>query len=168
MVKFKLSRFYVSLGSNVEREFYLQKGLRALTTEFGELTLSSLFESEAVGFEGAAFYNMVLGASTRLSVDQVCRILREIEYANGREQEAKKYSPRTLDLDLLVFDDLILTTPAQIPRQEIQHNAFVLWPLAEIAGDTIHPLLKQTYHDLWQSYDKNKQQLRKIPFNWSQ
>lgn len=168
VVKFKLSRFYISLGSNVDRERYLQKGLQALSNAFGELTLSSLFESEAVGFEGAAFYNMVLGASTSLSVEQVCRILRDIEYANGREQAAKKYSPRTLDLDLLIFDDLILTTPAQIPRQEIQHNAFVLWPLAEIAGDSIHPLLKQTYHDMWQSYDKNNQTLRKVPFNWSQ
>lgn len=162
-----MARLYISLGSNVERQEYVSKGLIALEALFGELTLSSLFASEAVGFEGAEFYNMVIGATTKLSVEQVAKALREIEFAHGRQANAKKYSPRTLDLDLLLFDDLILETPAQIPRNEITENAFVLWPLAEVAPQLKHPQLNQSYQQLWQAYDKSQQQLTIVDFSWS-
>ena len=160
-----MADIYISLGTNIDRDNYLQLGLNALFATFGPLTLSSLFESEAVGFEGPAFYNMVIGATTTQSIEQVAANLRKIEYDNGRALDAEKYSPRTLDLDLLLYDDLILQQPAQIPRDEITQNAFVLWPLAEIAGDRIHPIYKQSYNELWQQYDK-PQQLRKMPFTW--
>jgi 2-amino-4-hydroxy-6-hydroxymethyldihydropteridine diphosphokinase len=97
----------------------------------------------------------------------VAKALREIEFTNGREIDAKKYSPRTLDLDLLLFDDLVLDTPAQIPRAEITENAFVLWPLAEVAPDLKHPILKKSYQQLWQAYDKTQQQITTVDFSWS-
>ncbi|WDE12642.1 2-amino-4-hydroxy-6-hydroxymethyldihydropteridine diphosphokinase [Thalassomonas haliotis] len=161
-----MAQVYISLGTNVDRELHVKQGLTALSEHYGELTLSSLFESEAVGFAGSAFYNMVIGLQTDESVESVAACLREIEYANGRSPDAKKYSPRTLDLDLLLFDDLILEQPAQIPRNEICHNAFVLWPLAEIAGDLLHPVVKQSYRELWLAYDKSSQKLQKVPLNW--
>jgi len=98
----------------------------------------------------------------------VAKILREIEFANGREINAKKFSPRTLDLDLLLYDDLILAEPAQIPRDEITKNAFVLWPLAEIAPQLKHPILQQSYDQLWQNYDQTSQQLIQKPLIWCQ
>lgn len=161
-----MSRGYISLGTSIKRNYYLSQGLSALERAFGELTLSSLFESEAVGFNGNAFYNMVIGFTTERSIDDVAVIMRDIEYANGREVDAKKYSARTLDLDLLLFDELILEQPVAIPRAEICTNAFVLWPLAEIAGSTLHPVKKQTIAELWQRYDKDSQQLKKIPFTY--
>lgn len=161
-----MADIYISLGTNIDRDNYLHLGLNALFTSFGPLTLSSLFESEAVGFDGPAFYNMVIGATTTQSIEQVAANLRKIEYDHGRALDAEKYSPRTLDLDLLLYDDLILQQPAQIPRDEITKNAFVLWPLAEIAGDKIHPINKQSYRQLWHNYDKHHQQLRKMPFTW--
>ncbi|WDE06196.1 2-amino-4-hydroxy-6-hydroxymethyldihydropteridine diphosphokinase [Thalassomonas viridans] len=161
-----MAQVFISLGTNVDRELHVKQGLTALAERYGELTLSSLFESEAVGFAGSAFYNMVIGLQTDESVESVAACLREIEYANGRSPNAKKYSPRTLDLDLLLFDDCIMEQPAQIPRDEICRNAFVLWPLAEIAGDLLHPVIRQSYHDLWQAYDKSSQKLQKIPLNW--
>ena len=161
-----MADIYISLGTNIEREHYLQLGLTALFNTFGKLTLSSLFESEAVGFDGPAFYNMVIGVTTEQTIEQVAKNLRQIEYDHGRALNAEKYSPRTLDLDLLLYDDLILQQPTQIPRDEITKNAFVLWPLAEIAGNEIHPVNKQSYQQLWQNYDKNYQQLRKMPFTW--
>ena len=162
-----MAQVYISLGTNIDRDFYLNQGLNALSKNFGKLTLSSLFESEAVGFVGSAFYNLVIGLNTNKSVQQVATILREIEFANGRSQQAKKFSSRTLDLDLLLYDQLILEQPAQIPRDEITKNAFVLWPLAEIAPQLMHPILKKNYQQLWQEYDKSCQQLRKVPLTWS-
>ncbi|NQZ82967.1 MAG: 2-amino-4-hydroxy-6-hydroxymethyldihydropteridine diphosphokinase [Colwellia sp.] len=163
-----MAQVYISLGSNINREHYVVQGLNALATEFGQLTLSSLFESESIGFDGAPFYNMVIALVTDKSIEQVVQSLRNIEFANGRTLDAKKFSPRTLDLDLLLFDDLILSTPAQIPRDEITKNAFVLWPLAEVAAAVEHPIEKLNYQQLWQNYNKSSQQLRKVPLNWKQ
>ena len=157
---------FISLGTNVDREFYLEQGLNALADLFGELTLSSLYESEAVGFAGRPFFNMVIGVSTKLPLAEVASKLRAIEYANGREQDAKKFSPRTLDLDILLYDEVIQDSPVQLPRAEILENAFVLWPLAEIAPTRIHPIANKTYQALWQAYDKSKQQLEVMPLNW--
>jgi len=162
-----MAQIYISLGTNINRDFYLNQGLNTLQQVFGELTLSSLFESEAVGFSGSNFYNMVIGITTSLTVTEAALALRKIEFDNGREQNAKKFSPRTLDLDLLLYDDLVLDKPVQIPRDEITKNAFVLWPLAEIAAQLKHPLLQQSYQQLWQEYDQTSQQLKKHPFTWS-
>lgn len=160
-----MTDIYISLGSNVNRLDNVKAGLIALTAEFGSLTLSSLFASQAVGFEGAEFYNMVIKANTELSVSQVAEKLRAIEFTYGREVDAKKFSPRTLDLDLLLFDQLIIETPVQLPRAEITENAFVLWPLAEIAPLLMHPIKHKNYQQLWQQYNK-KQQLEIVPFTW--
>ncbi|MBA6389533.1 2-amino-4-hydroxy-6-hydroxymethyldihydropteridine diphosphokinase [Colwellia sp. BRX10-3] len=162
-----MAEIYISLGSNIHRQHYIEQGLNALTDTFGALKLSSLFESEAVGFAGKAFYNMVVGLNTELSLAEVAATLRKIEFANGRSQNAKKFSPRTLDLDLLLYDDVIAEVPAQIPRDEITKNAFVLWPLAEVAGHLTHPIIGQSYLKLWQQYDKNQQQIKKVPLVWA-
>lgn len=163
-----MAEIYISLGSNINRQYHVEKGLDALAELFGSLSLSSLFESEAVGFAGKPFYNMVIGATTERSLTEVAQALRDIEYANGRSKDAKKFSPRTLDLDLLLYDDVIAKQPAQIPRDEITKNAFVLWPLAEIAGELVHPVIGESYQELWQEYDKNQQQLNKVPLMWSE
>jgi 2-amino-4-hydroxy-6-hydroxymethyldihydropteridine diphosphokinase len=162
-----MAEIYISLGSNINRQHYIEQGLNALTDAFGSLTLSSLFESEAVGFAGKAFYNMVVGVNTELTLAEVATTLRKIEFAHGRSQHAKKFSPRTLDLDLLLYDEVVAEYPAQIPRDEITKNAFVLWPLAEVAGHLPHPIIGQRYDELWQQYDKNQQQLKKVPLVWA-
>lgn len=165
-----MADIYISLGSNVEREYHVQQGLNALAVAFNlpfeQLKLSSLFESEAVGFNGNAFLNMVIGIKTSLSVEQVAIRLRDIEFSHGRKRDTKKFSPRTLDLDLLLYDELIIDSPAQLPRNEINKNAFVLWPLSEVAPQVVHPILKQNYYTLWQNYDKNNQQLKIVGNCW--
>lgn len=165
-----MADIYISLGSNVEREYHVQQGLNALAVAFNlpfdQLTLSSLFESDAVGFSGNAFYNMVIGITTSKSVEQVTVILRDIEFFYGRTHDAKKFSPRTLDLDLLLYDQLIIDSPAQLPRDEIDKNAFVLWPLSEIAPQVVHPIIKKSYDTLWQDYDRNHQHLKRVANCW--
>jgi len=165
-----MADIYISLGTNVEREYHVQHGLKALAKTFGlpfeQLVLSSLFKSKAVGFSGNAFYNMVIGISTQCSVEQVAIKLRNIEINYGRSPDVQKFSPRTLDLDLLLYNDLIIDEPAQLPRDEIDKNAFVLWPLSEIAANLIHPVIKKNYQTLWQNYDKTSQELSIIANCW--
>lgn len=162
---------FISLGSNIDRVYHVRQGLDALAKTFEipfeKLILSSLFESEAVGFSGSAFYNMVIGIETQCSIEQVSLKLRTIEIDYGRTFDAKKFSPRTLDLDLLLYDNLIIDKPAQLPRDEINKNAFVLWPLSEIAPNFIHPVIKLNYQTLWQNYDKTSQQLTIVENCWN-
>lgn len=161
-----MASIYISLGSNIDKVNMIIAGLNALQQCFGSLQVSSVFESAAIGFNGDNFLNLVVGITTSKSVENVCAELKAIERVNGRSMTAKKFSSRTLDLDLLLYDDLILETPAQIPRDEITKNAFVLWPLAEIAAELVHPVVQQNYQTLWKNYDKSKQQLKKVAFNW--
>ena len=161
-----MTRIYISLGSNIEREHHIRAGLDALHAEFGELQVSRVFESEAVGFNGRPFYNLVVGADTDLPLATLCQRLRAMEFAHGREPDAKKFAPRTLDLDLLLYGDLVCDVPVALPRGEILTNAFVLWPLAELAPSLRHPVDGRTLDELWQGYDKASQRLSPIPFHW--
>ena len=158
---------YISVGSNVDKEKHTKAGLQGLYLAFGDLTLSSVFESESVGFEGNNFYNLVVKANTRLCIAQVCRVLKQIEQDNKRQRGEQKFAPRTLDLDLLLFDRQVTNKPIELPRPEVLYNAFVLKPMAEIAADEIHPLVSKSYANLWQEYDKNLQKLWAIKFDWS-
>ncbi|WP_421335878.1 2-amino-4-hydroxy-6-hydroxymethyldihydropteridine diphosphokinase [Aeromonas veronii] len=161
-----MTTIYISLGSNIERDRHIRAGLDALHAEFGELRVSRVFESEAVGFNGSPFYNLVAAAETDLPLATVCQRLRAMEFAHGREPDAKKFAPRTLDLDLLLYGDLVCDTPLALPRGEVLTNAFVLWPLAELAPKLRHPVDGRTMGELWQAYDKASQQLCPIPFHW--
>lgn len=162
-----MAQVYLSIGTNINREENIENGVSAIERLFGPLTLSSLFESEAVGFDGSPFFNMVIGFDTSFSLEALHDKLREIEFTFGRDLHAKKFSPRTLDIDILLYDDLIISEPAQLPRDEILFNAFVLCPLAEVAEELVHPIEKQSYQLLWQNFDKTKQPLTKIPFTWT-
>ncbi|MDP2560740.1 2-amino-4-hydroxy-6-hydroxymethyldihydropteridine diphosphokinase [Psychrobium sp. 1_MG-2023] len=161
-----MSQIYISIGSNIERTHHVRQGIAAIKAICDEFTVSAVYESESVGFDGSNFYNLVCGGITALSVEQVTSLLRQIEVDNGRDRTAKKFSSRTLDLDLLIYDDLIIDVPAQLPRDEIDKNAFVLWPLAEIAPNAVHPVLKQSYAQLWANYEKEQQSLWTIDFDW--
>lgn len=159
---------YISLGSNIDRELLTRSGVAALRQRFGELLLSSVYKSEAVGFEGEDFYNMVIGLQTTDDVQSVYQALRQIEDEHGRDRSGPRFSSRTLDLDLLLYDDLILhQDKLQIPRDEILERAFVLWPLAEIAGERVHPIAGQSYAQLWDAFDKSKEVLEPIEFDFS-
>ncbi len=161
-----MATIYISIGSNVERETYVNKGLDDLHALLGELTLSSLYACEAVGFEGPEFYNLVVGATTDLPLEELAMKLRQIELANGRAADAVKYSPRTLDLDLLLYDNQVCDAPVQLPREEILKHAFVLWPLAEVAPDATHPTSGQNYAELWGAFDKASQRIEQRPLLW--
>ena len=134
------ARVYVSLGSNVDRETKIRLAVTALRDQFGEVELSPVYDSEAVGFEGSNFLNLVAGVDTGLEVESVVGVFRAIEEQLGRDRSLPKFASRPIDLDILTYDDLIVDVPGiRIPRPEILENAFVLKPLQDIAAHDLHP-----------------------------
>ncbi len=161
-----MARVYLSIGSNVDREKNIRASLDALHRRFGKLLLSSVYESEAVGFCGENFFNLVAGIVTDLSVGELATCLRRIEHANGRRRDTQRFSPRTLDIDILTYDDLVGDVDGVgLPRKEVTENAFVLQPLAEVAGAQRHPRLQVSYAELWRRYNK-RQKLWPVSFLW--
>ena len=161
------SRVYLSLGSNVDRHQHICAGLDALSEAFGELTLSPVYESEAVGFQGDNFFNLVVGIDTGLSVGQLSQTLKAIEDRNGRRRDCARFSSRTLDIDILTFGQQTgIVDGIRLPRDEILENAFVLLPLVDIAADELHPVAQSTYSQLWEQYDHSAQVLWAVDFNW--
>ncbi len=162
-----MSQVYISIGSNIDPAQNIRSALADLRRSYPELTISSVYESEAVGFAGDNFYNLVVGFETHDDVFEVARVLRAIEDNHARDRRGPKFSSRTIDLDLLLYDDEIINRDSlNIPRDEITKNAFVLWPLAEIAADKTHPELGCSFGEMWQAYQKESQSLWPIEFEW--
>jgi len=156
-------RGYISIGSNIDKETHITASLLALEHSFGALTISSIYESEAVGFSGDAFHNLIVGFDSDLEVKNVAKQLRQIELDNGRTRDSQKFSARTLDLDLILYGDLIISDGRlQIPRDEIERYAFVLEPLAEIDPAATHPISGISYSELWEKFDKTNLNQRKL------
>ncbi len=162
-----MTRVFLSIGSNIDRETNIRAGVAALRECFGELRLSTVYESEAVGFEGDPFYNLVAGFETDITPEELVAALRAIEDRHGRVRTGPRFSSRTLDIDLLLYGDAVFDTPVVIPRKEITRNAFVLLPLAELAPEAVHPLTGKTYAAMWEAFDKASQPLWPVPFDWS-
>lgn len=136
-----MAKAWLSLGSNVEPEHHLRAALSELRSMFGDIVVSPAYRSKAVGFEGPAFINLAVGLITELDPVALNDALHAIEDRHGRRRDVPRFSSRTLDIDIVLYDDLVLEGPGhlQIPRDELRH-AFVLRPLADIAGDVVHPL----------------------------
>lgn len=149
---------FISVGSNFLPLENISLVLKPLRDFFGELTLSSVYESEAVGFTGDHFYNLVIAFDTSLSFNRVIKKLKDIETAQGRTRATDQV---IIDLDVLLYGDLI-DKSRNLPRSDITKNAFVLWPLSEIAAHLKHPISNIYYGDLWKRYPKEKQRLRRI------
>ncbi len=158
---------FVSIGSNIDRYQHITASLEALRLSFGGLLISPVYESVAVGFEGSNFLNLVAGFSCTENIGELSRVLRRIEHNNGRRRDGPKFGPRTLDIDILTYDDCVGDIEGvQLPRDEITKNAFVLLPLSDIAAAAVHPVEKKSYLELWQAYDHSSQKLWPVNFDW--
>lgn len=153
-----MPQVFVSIGSNIERERHIRSALEELRRHFGRLIVSNVYESKPVGFVGGNFFNLAVGFKTDESLWAVRGCLRSIEILHSRDRHTSRFSSRTLDLDLLLYGDLITEEQGiKLPREEIIRYAFVLGPLAEIAGEMCHPQLKVSFATLWRSFDKSRQ-----------
>ncbi|MCG6860568.1 MAG: 2-amino-4-hydroxy-6-hydroxymethyldihydropteridine diphosphokinase [Chromatiaceae bacterium] len=158
---------WVSIGSNQDRERCIRGSVHALRERFGGLILSSVYESAAVGVAGEPYFNLVAGFGTTESVSRLLATLRSIEDSFGRVRGTEKFSSRTLDLDLLTYGGLTGSFDGyKLPRDDILRYAFVLCPLAEIAGDEIHPCVARSYRQLWEAFDREAQQLVPVAFDF--
>ncbi len=159
------------MGSNVNKHHNIGLGLKTLKAHFDNLEVSTIYESESVGFSGNHFLNLVVLAYTYDSMQSVCALLKQIENSQGRVRD-KHIRDRTLDLDLLTFDNVVSISPVVLPRKEIEYNAFVLKPLADLVPYQRHPCTNQTFKEMWevfQSTHPNKQQrLWATDLNWSE
>ncbi len=145
------ARVHVGLGSNLNRETKIRQAIDLLREHFDDIELSPVYDSAAVGFDGSDFLNLVAGFDTDLEVEAVASVFHGIEDQLGRDRSLPKFASRPIDLDILIYDDLILDIPGiRIPRPEILHNAFVLKPLQDIAPDSLHPEKGESYAALWQ------------------
>jgi 2-amino-4-hydroxy-6-hydroxymethyldihydropteridine diphosphokinase len=146
---------YIAVGSNVDPERNLALASRELRRAFPAVAFSPWYRNRAVGFEGADFINFVAGFPTALSIDEVLARLHAIEALCGRPREAPRWAPRTMDLDVLLYGDLVCDTPRlKLPRPDLLKRAFMLGPLAALAPDLEHPTEKMTIGQLWQRFDR--------------
>ena len=157
------SKAYVSVGSNVDRERNVLHAIDLLRERFGELELSSVYETEAVGFDGEPFFNLIVAFETDIQPSAIVAELHTIERCCGRARDTKRFGPRTLDLDLVVLGDRIVRENGLVlPRREVSTQAFVLCPLAEIAGECAHPVSGETFAAMWARIEPKTGTPRKV------
>ena len=155
-----MAKAYISIGSNVDAEANIRGAINVLKAQFSEVSLSVIYQNKAVGFDGDDFLNLVVGLETDLSILDLVDFLHQIEAAQGRNRNSAKFAPRTLDMDLLLYDQEVFESPSvTIPRNEITQYAFVLQPLFELIPDYRHPLLNKTISQIWASFDKSNLQM---------
>ena len=150
-----MSLLHLNIGSNQDRRKNIRLALDQLQPFFTKITISSIFESPSEGFEGSDFYNVGVNVETNKNASEVLDILHKIEDSLGRNRVLPKFSSRIIDLDLVIYDDMI-DEKINVPRKDILKYAFVLAPLLELNPDGIHPEKRVSYLNLWEEFETNK------------
>jgi 2-amino-4-hydroxy-6-hydroxymethyldihydropteridine diphosphokinase len=159
-------RVHIGIGSNVDREKSIRGAIRELAAHYGPLTLSPVYESKAHGFKGDNFFNLVAGFDATEPIERIKETLSHIESRFGRSRQENRFSARALDLDLLLYDDIVRhDSQVNLPHPDIQRYAFVLCPLAEIAPDLRHPETGLSCARMWQQFGSGKQEIWKTDFD---
>ncbi|MDR1198338.1 MAG: 2-amino-4-hydroxy-6-hydroxymethyldihydropteridine diphosphokinase [Prevotellaceae bacterium] len=143
------SKVYLLLGSDTgDKKKHIDDAADLVKNEIGEIiTESSMYVSEAWGFDSdTVFFNKVIVVETDLNAFEILDITQKIEVRLGRTHKTiGKYQSRTIDIDILFYDDTIIETPRlTVPHPQIQNRRFTLLPLAEIASDFVHPVLHKS------------------------
>ena len=148
-----MSTAWLSLGSNLEPERHLRAAAAALRERFGAVRFSPVYRTPAVGFDGPDFLNCAAAVDTGLDPQALNTWLHALEDAQGRDRSGPRFSSRTLDIDIVLFDDLVLEGPGhlQIPRKELKH-AFVLKPLCDLAPALRLPADGRRLDELWAAH----------------
>ncbi|MEX1827944.1 2-amino-4-hydroxy-6-hydroxymethyldihydropteridine diphosphokinase [Luteibacter sp. CQ10] len=155
-----MGRAYLSLGSNMDAERWLGTAVTELRERFGRLDVSPVYRSAAVGFDGPDFLNLAVGLDSDLDPLELNDWLHALEDRNGRVRGGDRYASRTLDVDIVLYDDLVLSGEGhlELPRGELRH-AFVLKPMADIAPTVRHPVDGRTMAELWAAFPVDSEPL---------
>lgn len=155
-----MSRVYLSLGSNIDARSNISKGIEALNNRFGQMQLSPIVESEPVGFVGDPFINLMTVLETELPIPELSKQLRQMEYDFGREDNAPKFSGRTLDIDIVMVDQLHGEHfGIQLPRNDLFEHGYMLYPLTLMEPDLVPPGQEKTVQELWANFPFPEQKL---------
>ena len=150
-----MARVYVSIGSNIDKQKNILSSVKAIEEQYGELDISNVYETQAIGFEGDEFHNLVVGFDTDESPLEIAQVLKQIEANHDRTRGKEKFESRTLDLDQLLYGDLVMQMEGvNVPHPDILRYNFVLKPLAELAGNAEHPEEEKTIDAMWQGFEE--------------
>ena len=155
-----MANVYLGLGSNIDARNNLQLAIRELRRRFGELTVSPVYRSAPLGFEGPDFLNLVVALVTDADPLDLLEEIEHIHEMAGRSRGPDKFSSRPLDIDLLLYDDRVEPeSPLRLPRLDVLEYGFVLRPLADIAPDLVHPVTRRTIGEHWRDFDGERHRL---------
>lgn len=158
-----MSQVYVAIGSNVNPEENIAKAARELLRVFPAARFSSWYRNRAVGFEGEDFINGVVGFSTELPLRAVVERLHAVEALCGRPRNAPRWAPRAMDLDVLLYDNVVCSEPGlTLPRPDLLKRPYMLGPLAELAPQVVHPTANLTIGELWQRFDRDAHAMTRL------
>ncbi len=153
-----MTHVVLSLGSNIDRERNIQYAIDCLGEIWGQLDISPIYETSSVGFDGPAFFNLIVGIHTEQSLKDVIDHLKAIETKAGRVRGPKTFDSRVLDIDVVLYGDQNLRDQGiNVPRDEIEKYAYVLKPLADIYPDLEYPLTGERIEDMWRSFEMKEQ-----------
>lgn len=154
---------YLGLGSNLDAEKNLQMALTEIRARFSLQKISPVYRNKALGFEGADFLNAVAAIETELSPRELSEELELIHDLAGRRRRPEKFVSRTLDIDLLLYDQLVMDEEGiRLPRSDVLQYSFVLKPLADIAPDYRHPVSGKLIGDHWREFDAASHPLTRV------
>jgi 2-amino-4-hydroxy-6-hydroxymethyldihydropteridine diphosphokinase len=145
-----VSEVLVALGSNIAPAARMQQAAVLLKAAFTGVRFSACYQNPAAGFSGDDFINAAAAFSTALPAEAVRAQLQGIEAACGRHPDDPKWAPRAMDLDILLFGDLVSAAPGlQLPRGDLLRRAYMLGPAAELQPGRVHPTARRTLAALW-------------------
>ena len=152
-----MSQIFIGVGSNLDREKNIASCISRLRSNYESFSMSPIYETSSMGFTGPNFYNLVCKFETNEKLQELKMSLNKIEMDHGRTHGETKFSSRTLDIDILYYDSLVMEIDnIKGPRDEIIRYDFVLRPLVDLAPDFIHPKEKRTNQEILNTYDIEK------------
>lgn len=166
-------KVYLGVGSNLNRENALRFAVSKLKTLIDDFKMSSIWGSNAVREAEPQYYNMVVGGTTDMPLEDLYKAITQIEDAAGSEpmfhNGTNFGTKRRLDIDILLYGETVTTTPCKLPRHDIQDYPFVLCPLCELDPELLHPLLKLKVGDIWREMEPRlpeKMKLTSVSIDW--
>ncbi len=158
-----MTEVFVGMGSNIQARRHIRHGLQLLAADFVPVRQSPVYRSREMGFEGDDFLNLVVSLDTGAEPGALVEKLHGIEKQAGRRRKAGSWRSRVLDLDLLLYGSEVIDRPGlKLPRPEIVDYAFVLKPLADLAGEMLHPTLQRSFNTLWTEFSDPEQTLTRV------